>query len=247
MQLFEPHIQQVREFQERQKANGAWKEYLHTGRVDWPASNYKNLVLAGDTAVELGHPEDVSTAFLLWTNNTANVTDRRISVIGPDLKDLHNQKSAFGRIVLAAAEDFNEDNSFDRYREMELLRYDIDLKGYMMRGVSQHQREWSRVSRQALNNGFSFDILGGALIDKFNNLPYISATEVIFVTQGREAVLELKSIADRAIQIIGAMNKMAEELSLDCSTCEYNAVCSEVAGLRSMRSTLKQRKAVAHA
>ena len=59
-------------------------------------------------------------------------------------------------MVIVGGSDFDEDNTYDRYREMELLRYDIHLKGYMMRGVSQQQREWSRVSKEAINNGFSF-------------------------------------------------------------------------------------------
>ena len=48
-------------------------------------------------------------------------------------------------------------------------------------------------------------------------------------------------------RIIGAMNKMATEMSLDCDTCEYAAVCEDVSELRSMRRTFKQRELTAHA
>jgi CO dehydrogenase/acetyl-CoA synthase beta subunit len=243
MRLFEPHIDRIREFQKGHQKDGKLRTSMHAGPVKWPPSNRKNLVLAADTAVELGHPGDVSTSFLLWTNTPNRLNDQQITVIGPDLPELENQRASFGRIVLAAGTDFTEENSFDRYREMDLLRYDIDLKGYMMRGVSQYHREWSRVSRDALKNGFSFTVLGGAVLDMVKRLPYISAAEVIFVTLSRQAVLEIKSIADHAIQIVRAMNKMVEELSLDCSTCEYNAVCSDVADLRSMRNALKRQKA----
>ncbi|MDZ7832446.1 MAG: hypothetical protein U5L07_11900 [Desulfobacterales bacterium] len=247
MQLFDKHIDQIRNFLERYQAAGALTTYSHTRPASWPASHRQNLVLAGDTGVELGHPNDVSSAFLLWTNDPARVVDRRITVVGPDLPDLKDQRASFGKIIIAAGDDFDEENSFERYREMELLRYDLDLKGYMMRGVSQHQREWSRVSREALKNGFSFRVLGGSLLDQFTRLSYIKAAEVIFITQSREAVLEIQGIACETIKIIGAMNKMAEELSFDCTTCEYNAVCSDVAELRAMRKALKKRKAASHA
>jgi len=247
MQLFDKHIGQIRSFLERYQAAGRTAMYTHTPYTDWPASRRQNLVLAGDTAVELGHPNDLSSAFLLWTNDPAQVVDRRITVVGPDLPDLRNQRVAFGKIVIAAGIDFDEENSFERYREMELLRYDLDLKGYMMRGVSQHQREWSRVSREALDNGFSFKILGGAMLDQFIQLPYIAAAEAVFITESRQAVSEIQKIADEAMKIIGAMNKMAEELSFDCRTCEYNDVCRDVAELRSMRKALKNRKDVQHA
>lgn len=247
MGLLDTHIDQIREFQARYQADGVSNAYPHTGQTEWPSSNRQNLVLAGDAAVELGHPNDGSVSFLLWTNDPAKLTDSRITIIGPDLPDFRSPRASFGRIIIAGGQDFDDTNSFERYREMELLRYNIDLKGYMMRGVSQHQREWSRVSRESLENGFSLKVLGGALIDKFVKLPYIKATEVIFVTQNREAVLELKSIADGVIQIIGAMNKMAGELSFDCTTCEYNSVCSDVSELRSMRKALKKRRTAAHA
>lgn len=247
MQLFDKHIGQIRSFLERYQAAGALSTYSHTRPTQWPASNRQNLVLAGDTGVELGHPNDASTAFLLWTNDPAKVLERRITVVGPDLPALQNQRVSFGRIIMAAGDGFNEENSFERHREMELLRYSMDLKGYMMRGVSQYQREWSRISKTALNSGFSFRVLGGALMDQFMRLPYISAAEVIFITQSREAVLEIQAIAAETIKIIGAMNKMAEELSFDCTTCEYNAVCRDVAELRAMRKVLKKRKAPSHA
>jgi len=247
MQLFDKHIGQIRAFLKTYQANGAARTYTHTPSANWPASHRQNLVLAGDTGVELGHPNDLSTAFLLWTNDPAQVVDRRITVVGPDLPDLKDQRASFGKIIIAAGEDFDAENSFERYREMELLRYDLDLKGYMMRGVSQHQREWSRVSKAALKNGFSFAVLGGALLDQLLRLPYIQAAEAIFITEGRQAVSEIQAIADETIKIIGAMNKMAEELSFDCRTCEYNDVCRDVAELRSMRNALKNRKDAQHA
>ena len=203
--------------------------------------------MAQDTAVELGNPKDASIAFLLWINDPLKLKNGRITVVGPDLPELKGKQASFGKIVIVAGDDFNEDNSFDRFREMELLRYDIHLKGYMMRAVSQFQREWSRVSKEAVDNGFSFQILGGALIDKFMELGYIKAVEVIFVTSGRQDVLELSSIADEAVAIIGAMNKMSADLSFDCGACEYNAVCDNVAELRSMRNALKNRSAPANA
>jgi len=243
MRLFDKPIGQIRRFLEKPHSKSQKAEHMHAEKINWPSSNRQNLVLATDTAVELGHPRDASTSFLLWTNVPGEVFKNRITVIGPDLPDIKEKRASFGRIVILGGDDFNAANSFERYREMELLRYGIDLDGYMMRGVSQYQREWSRISDEAIKNGFSFKVLGGAIIDKFAALPYIKAAEVIFITQSREAVLEAKTIADGAIKIIGAMNKMAESLSFDCSTCEYRNVCRDVAELRSMRKALKNQKA----
>jgi CO dehydrogenase/acetyl-CoA synthase beta subunit len=82
--------------------------------------------------------------------------------------------------------NINAENIYDRYREMDHLRYDISLKGYMMRAVSQYMREWSRISKEAINKGFSLFTLGGALIDKYRKLNYIDAVEIIFVTSSKK-------------------------------------------------------------
>jgi CO dehydrogenase/acetyl-CoA synthase beta subunit len=204
-------------------------------------------VLGQDTAIELGNPKDASTACLLWVNDPGKVNNSRITIVGPDVPQLQEQHISFGKVVIVGGKDFNEENSYDRYREMEHLRYDIHLKGYMMRGVSQYQREWSRISKMAVNNGFSFQVLGGALIDKFFELKYVRAVETIFITSGKDDVLAMKNISDNVVKIIGAMNKMAEEMSFDCDSCEYTEVCSDVAELRSMRRSNKSKGAAANA
>lgn len=243
MGLFDKQFSAITAFLVQKKSQGVVSEHMHTGKTGWPSEKNRNLVLGQDCAVELGNPKDTSTSFLLWVNDPALLTNGRISVVGPDLPDLSGRQVSFGKIVIAGGSDFNADNSYDRHREMELLRYDIHLKGYMMRGVSQYQREWSRVSIEAIRNGFSFKHLGGALIDQFSRLPYVRAVETIFITSARKDVVELKVIGDRVFTLISAMNKMAEELSFDCDTCDYNDVCGDVAELRSMRKAMAKKTA----
>jgi CO dehydrogenase/acetyl-CoA synthase beta subunit len=200
-------------------------------------------VLGQDTAVELGNPKDASTSSLMWNSNPQKIKNRRITVVGPDLPQVKWKMVSFGKIVIIGGEDFNEENNYERYRRLEQVRYDIHLKGYMMRGASQYQREWSRVSKESLDKGFSFRILGGALIDKYLELDFVRSVEVIFITSGREDVLEMKTVSDQVMRIIGAMNKMAGEMSFDCDSCEYTDVCSDVAELRSMRKSHGRRRA----
>ncbi len=247
MGLFDKQFQEITAFLERRRKEGNVSEFLHDRKTRWPSEKNRNLVLGADTAVELGNPRDASASFLLWVNDPSLLKNGRISVVGPDLPQLSGQRVSFGRVVIAGGMDFDAENSFERYREMELLRYDIHMKGYMMRAVSQYGREWSRVSREALDSGFSFSILGGAIVDQYLKLGYIRGVEVIFVTAGRDEVLALGHIGEGVLSIIGAMNKMADEMSFDCDTCEYTAVCGDVAELRSMRSALQRKEAAAGA
>lgn len=240
MTFFERQFNEIRAFMERKKAAGTVREIVHSKKTVWPEGGNRNLVLEQDMAVELGNPQNESASFLLFEDDSGQIKDGRISIVGPDLPQSVDKKLSFGKVVLVGGTDFSHENSYDRYREMESIRYDIDLKGYMMRATSQYQREWSRVSREAIQDGFSLEILGGKLIDRFRENAYVSSVEVIFVTSSKEDVIVLKEIAEQAIRITGAMNKMIVEMSFDCDACEYTDVCQDVSALRSMREKIKK-------
>lgn len=208
----------------------------------WPQGMNGNVVLTSDMAVELGNPRDGSVAALVWTEDRDAVNEGAITLVGPDLAQCAGQSLPFGKIVLVKTSGFDRDNTYDRYRDMESLRYDINLEGYMMRGVSQYMREWSRVSQKALDKGFSLPILGGALIEKLMALDFVKGAEVVFVTAGTEHIRALGSIFEKAGSVIAAMNKMADEMSFDCDACEFSDVCDDVAELRQMRNALEHSK-----
>lgn len=235
MALFDQHLEKVDNFLARKRSEGSVTSYAHDKKTGWPASKGGNLVLSQDAAVELGNPSQGSTSFLMWKDVNSRENNSRITIIGPDLQELKGKSIPFGKMVIVNGDGFDEENSYDRYRQLDLMRYDVNLEGYMMRGASQFQREWSRVSKTAVSNGFSFKTLGGALIDKLVTLSFVHSVEVIFLTAGQKDVVEMGELSTRVYRVISAMNKMAEELSCDCSSCDYSDVCSEVEELRSMR------------
>jgi hypothetical protein len=53
----------------------------------------------------------------------------------------------------------------------------------------------------------------------------------------------LQGLRHKVIRILGAMNKMMEEMSFDCTACEYLDVCGDVRALGALREKLiKQRE-----
>ena len=200
----------------------------------WPTDARRNMVMAGDTAVELGNPGDASVSFLYWVEEPGSLTNGRITVIGPDIPESAGSRLPFGKVAIIGATGFDAENSLHRYRELESVRYALHLKGYMMRAASGYGREWSRVSREAHQGGFSFAILGKALVDSYLELDYVHSVELIFVTGTHERVLWLSQTAGEVDAIVGAMHKIMEESLFDCETCDYSVICEETAGLRSM-------------
>jgi CO dehydrogenase/acetyl-CoA synthase beta subunit len=240
MGILDAAIVQMREYMNRrcQGQPVATFHYDGTG-CQWPAGGQNNIVLGQDTGIELGNPRQESLSLILWADKNVRIHDGRITVIGPDLPDAKGKSLPFAKIVMVAVHGFNEENTCGRWQEMDILRFDINLTGYMMRAVSQYQREWSRVSRDALDKGFSFSILGSALMDMMKTKEYVNGVEIIFVTESPEAVRELREVANGAMAIIGALNRMNEEIEADCPTCDYRVVCDAIDGLREMHNARK--------
>lgn len=247
MALFDKQLTEIREYLSARQSRSDYHEYIHSGTAQWESGNKRNVVLAQDMAVELGSPREESSSCLIWDDDPGRVRDGVITVIGPGLVECRGKSVPFGKFVIVGVSGFNEENSCDRYRELNGVRYEMDLKGYMIRAVSQYQREWSRVSAEALDRGFSFEILGGSLIDAFRKKEFVRAVEVVFVTSSKEDVRKLAPVAEGSMKLISAMNKMFEELAFDCDTCENIDVCSEVEDLRKMRDSLRSKKEAGNA
>ena len=218
----------------------SWIAALHSQA--WPGGKGRNVVLADDMAVELGNPQMESASSLIWTEHLDLLCDGRITLIGPDIQYGAMDCLPFGKVVLVGVSGFDEENTYDKYKEMEVIRYSLDLKGYMMRAASQHQREWSRISKDALKNDFSFDILGSALRNEYLKKDYIHAVEFLFVTSSAGDVNELKEITNNVSRTINAMDKMINEIYPDCDECEYNDVCDDVGELKKMRKHLEEKR-----
>lgn len=241
MELFERSLVDIGAFLAG-KPSRVWET---KAALSWPAGGSRNIVLAEDMAVELGSPSMESLACMLWTGDVKSIKDGRITLIGPDIQAAAKELP-FGKIVLLGVTGFDEDNTYDRYRELEEIRYGLDLKGYMLRAVSQYMREWGRISNEALHNGFSFEILGSQLIDAYRKMPYVSSAECIFVTSSTKDVMTLQAITKDVGRLIGAMNKMAAEMDYDCQDCEYQDVCDEAVELKEMRERIKQKREAGH-
>ena len=238
MRLFEPVIGDIRTVIDNAWKNGPVREADVSSTAPWPAGKKGGIVMRTDTAVELGSPERESVAFIIWTNDPSLVRDGRMTLVGPDLAGSTGLSLPFGKVVILGVKGFSADNCHEMHRDLELMRFDMNLSGYMMRAVSQQAREWSRVGRDAVGQGLSLFNLGASLDAVYRSNASVVSVEQLFITASGEAVRSLAGPCATVQKLIGAMNKMASELEHDCGSCDYTDVCSEVEGLRSMRAAL---------
>jgi len=236
--MFDHYLQEIFEHLNSQELKEQGRSYPYNQAQNWPRVE-SQMIFNSDTAIELGHPQTESVALLMWTDVPEKINDQQITLIGPDLSEAGLNKMPFGKIVLILAHGFNEENAYQRYQEMQAIKFKLNLAGYMLRALPQESREWSRVSKQALQSGFSLKVLGNELIRELKRLEYVDAVEIIFITSSKADVERFKPIAEKVTRVSQAMNKMFDDLEYDCSSCSFSDVCDEIDGLKTMHQKSK--------
>ncbi len=243
MDLFREQFTFIDDWLAERKRRGELQRLDGNVPAPWPAAGQRNLVIGRDIAVELGHPDDGSVAFLIWRESAGDHRGGRTYLVGPDLPAARGRRLPFAKVVMIQGRGFDADNTPARYSQLEAVRYGIDLRGYMLRAASQVSREWGRVSHAALTGGFSFAVLGDALIRAYTAIDFVDRADVLLVTSGKDDVMAFRLLADRVTRVIAAMNKMRVEMDLDCGSCSFAPVCEAVDGLRAMRRVREKKHA----
>jgi len=215
-------------------------------RVGTKASS--GLILRGDTFLELGNPDAGSCAFLLWTDKPELIRDGKITLIGPDIQESAGESLPFGQVIMAGGAGLSE----QEHATLEQGQYVSDqIEGYMIRSTSQHI--WSRVSKDAAAKGFSFDILGRALMTIFkSSSPKVQALEIVFITSEKEDIQRLDIIAEQVRKIgkditretwlARGIDILECTLGWDCSSCSDKPVCDEIREVVTVRKSKKRGK-----
>lgn len=236
--MFDNYLQEIIEYVNSEKTKQLSRSFSYDETQNWPRVD-RQIVFDSDTAVELGHPQTESVSFLIWTDDPGKINDQQITIIGPDLDEAGLKKMPFGKIVLISAHGFNEENAYQRYQEMSEVKFKLNLAGYMLRALPQESREWSRISKHAMQAGFSLKVLGNELIRELKSLEFIDAVEIIFITSSKTDVERFKPIAANVTKVNQAMNRMFDDLEYDCSSCSFSDVCNEINGLIAMHQKSK--------
>jgi len=201
------------------------------GRMQEAPESAKTIVLAEDTAVELGCPSRASVNAVIWTRAGREINDGRVSLIGPDLPHLTGAERDYAQIVMLGLTPEAELDPFQLESPQYLTRR---LPGVMARMIPG--RLWLRGSREAMAQGLDFALIGGALRRAYLELAQgIAGVETIFVTQDRETVERFSPLASEAKILAGQHRKVALAASgdyeceeLNCESCDEKPVCDQI-------------------
>ena len=158
--------------------------------------------------VELGGPKIEAKFEVVKSRSMDEIEDEKITVIGPDLKDLEPEGSyPFGIWIELAGKEVEEElEGVIERRVHEFCNY---IEGFMH--LNQRYDIWLRLSKKSFERGMnSFKLIGKVLHRLFkSDLPFIEKIQTTFFTDPKK----VKEMMKKAIEIYDARDARARGLS----------------------------------
>ncbi len=201
-------------------------------------SDKNSVIFLSDTAFELGGSQKPCVSSLAITNDI--IFSNSVYLIGDDLNKIKFD-SPFGKFVFIQIENFeNEQDTFNKIKELESLRYRLNVDGFMTRASALNMREQIRVSKNTIKSKIGFGDYGKTLLCEYLKFPYVKSAEIYFITDFDDFD-KLNSIANKISQTTSALNHIFDNVMFDCSTCNLKEICDEVDGLKELHfKTIKK-------
>jgi len=138
-------------------------------------------VRKNDMHVELGGPKQEHKFELVKAKDLDEIKDEKITVVGPDIKDMEEGSThPLGIYVEVAGKDVEED--LEGVIERRIHEYSNYIEGFMH--LNQRYDIWLRLNKKSFQKGLdSFDPIGKVLLRLFRSeLPFIEKMQVTFIT-----------------------------------------------------------------
>ena len=194
-------------------------------------SNKNSVIFLSDTAFELGGSQKPCISSLAVSSDMP--FSNSVFLKGNDLNEIKSD-SPFGKFVFIQIEDFeDEQNTFNKIKELEALRYHLSIDGFMTRASALNMREQVRISKKAIKSGVTFSDYGNALLKEYLKFPHVKSAEIYFVTEDYD-FKKLNEVANKINQTTSALNHIFDNVMFDCSTCNLKEICDEVDGLKEL-------------
>ncbi len=194
-------------------------------------SEKNSVIFLSDTAFELGGSQKPCVSSLAVTNDIS--FSNSTYLIGNDISEIKSD-SPFGKFVFIQIEEFdNEQVTFDKIKELEALRYRLNVEGFMTRASALNMREQIRISKDAHKSKVTLADYGYTLLQEYLKFPYVKSAEIYFATEFNDFD-KLNSIANKISQTTSALNHIFDNVMFDCSTCNLKEICDEVDGLKEL-------------
>lgn len=201
----------------------------------WELTDRNELILGKEMAYELGSTGNKATSFQCLTSSKDLISKDEILLYGSDLNKI-KKNASYAKIVLLNVEDLEGDSEriYHQIKDLEFIKYDVMMKGFMVRTSSYDKLEQVRVSKTAIKNGISFEKIGNEYLKAYKQDPKVNFAKIIFITEDMPIFEELSENASKVDKIAQTLNKVLYDMTFDCNTCSLKDICDEVEGLKEL-------------
>lgn len=222
------------------------KRILPEQGVAWPQEESQKLIMRDETVCELGGGMMPAPSGIAFTSGNGwdgrqmsmpwNSGEDEIWLYGPDLPGLSGCVP-YARLTVLDVDDSGwEDNAkaYEAMRRIDYTRYHIYPKGYMMRVSMAENREPVRISAQAVAEGLNFAVVGGMFVEAYRKNPEVRGVKIIFITAPDFPYESMARKVEKMGKITRSLDKIFDNLIMDCRSCTLKPICDEVEGMRQL-------------
>jgi len=180
-------------------------------RIRWP-----------DTHIELGGPRADYKFELVRTKSMDEVDDDKITIIGPDIKDVEPGTTlSFGVLVEVAGKEIEED--LEGVIERRIHEYVNYIQGFMH--LNQRYDIHMRLSKASVKKGMdSFDFVGKVILRLYKmDMPLIEKIQITFLTDAdkvEEMYAEARKVYEARDARARGMKDEEADVFYGCSLCQ---------------------------
>ena len=209
-----------------------------------PIGEQNELILQKETAYELGAGGHDSLSFLAVTEDKTLVNKDEVILVGKDINEI-NKDCSYARIVFLLVDDVEKngpDAFYEILKNIEISKYNVVIKGYMVRASALTLREQVRVSKEALKSKLSFSEIGNSFINEFHKDKHVLGVKIIFITGDHGPYNDLEFIANKSNKRSEAYNHMLKDSVMNCAKCSWKPVCAEVDEMKEFHKKMAGKK-----
>jgi CO dehydrogenase/acetyl-CoA synthase beta subunit len=219
-------------------------EYISDLGIGLNLNSYKTIILEEETQLELGGIDRYSTSVVFPTNSVQEIEDGRITLIGPEIKNIQENLISFGQIIVLGGKNISE----TQYTDLQRMQFVSDsIEGFMIRSIPR--RFWCRISKEVINKGFSFELLGNAITHLYKTQfpDLIEAVEVLFVSASEENLKKFDIVISKIREIFKKkweekVEEWKKRVDCDydwaCDDCPYNETCESISEIDDQREQM---------
>jgi CO dehydrogenase/acetyl-CoA synthase beta subunit len=213
------------------------QSFLNKFKIKIEMDNCKEIILQEETQLELGGviKKSFSLVYPISELKSLNYVDnRRITLIGPEIREISAPSIDFSMFILIGGKNISE-NDWASLRQFNFISSGIE--GFSIRSVPR--RFWCRINSTVIQNKFSFEFLGNAIIylytQKFKNL--IEKIEIIFIVSYPDVIDQFIKTTSEISSYLNSkwkskINDWKNRVDCDydwaCDLCPYREECYNV-------------------